>query len=129
MTFVAAGTTTSYTLPSRVVFTVSVFLAVLLGVACRGEEDITGGIRPGTIFVAVRDTFFTPDSVTIATGLPVRWTNEGMAVHTVVAEDTAWASGQLLHNWWVEVTFDSAGTYFYHCTEHPSMTGKVVVTP
>ena len=129
MTPIAPGTTTNDMLPSRRVFTVSVVLALLLGAACTQDEDITGGIRPGTIFVAARDTFFTPDSVLIAAGLPVRWTNEGRALHTVVAEDSAWASGLLLHNWWVEVTFDSAGTYAYHCTEHPSMTGKVVVTP
>ena len=129
MTAIANGTTTNYTLPSRRVFTLSLALAAVLGVACTPDEDITGGIRPGTVFVAARDTFFTPDSVTIATGLPVRWTNEGRAIHTVVAEDSAWASGPLLHNAWVEVTFNSAGTYNYHCTEHPGMTGKVVVTP
>ncbi len=32
------------------------------------------GIRPGTVFVAVRDTLFTPDTITAPLGVPVRWT-------------------------------------------------------
>ena len=128
MTATGDGTATTDSLPSRLFSGICLGVALVLGVACK-HEDISGDIPPGTVFVAARDTFFTPDSVTIEAGLPVRWTNEGRVVHTVVAEDSAWASGPLLHNWWVEVTFDSAGTYAYHCTEHPGMTGKVVVTP
>lgn len=129
MTASARGTTTRSTLPSRCVFVMSLGLAVLLGVACKQEEDITGGIRPGTIFVAARDTFFTPDSVTIAVGFPVRWINEGNILHTVVSDSSLWASPLLAHNWWFEVTFDSAGTYPYHCSQHSGMAGTVVVTP
>mgnify|MGYP003575971881 FL=1 len=128
MTSSSHGTTTSFRLPSRRVFTAFLGLAVLLGVACK-REDITGGIRPGTIFVAARDTFFTPDTVTIAAGFPVRWTNEGKILHSVVSDSSFWASELLTRNSWFEVTIDSPGTYSYHCSEHGNMTGTVVVTP
>lgn len=128
MTALANGTTTRYTLPSRFVLTVSLGVAALLGVACK-QPDITGGIRPGTVFVAVRDTVFTPDTVTIAAGFPVRWTNEGILYHTVVSDSALWASDLLGRNAWFEVTFDGAGEYPYHCSQHAGMTGTVVVTP
>ena len=112
------------------VLLVSLTLAGSLGVACIDiNKDIAGGIKPGTVFVAARDTFFTPDSVTLGVGFPVRWTNEGNALHSVVSDSALWASNLLGHNAWFEVTFDSAGTYPYHCSEHPGMIGTVVVTP
>ncbi len=128
MTTLTGGTTTRSTLPSRCVLGMALALAVLLVVACK-NEDITGGIRPGTVFVAVRDTFFTPDTVTIGAGFPVRWTIEGNLYHTVVSDSALWASELLGRNSWFEVTFDSAGEYPYHCSQHTGMTGAVIVTP
>lgn len=101
--------------------------ALLNGVACK-NDDITG-IRPGTLFVAARDTLFTPDTITIGRGFPIRWTNEGALYHTVVSDSSLWASNLLAPRWWFEVRFDSAGTYPYHCSQHSGMTGTVVVTP
>lgn len=111
----------------RAVQAVSLGVALLVGVACK-QDDITA-IRPGTLFVAARDSFFTPDTITIALGFPVRWTNEGTVYHTVVSDSALWTSELLAPTWWFEVKFDSAGTFPYHCSRHPVMTGTVVVTP
>jgi plastocyanin len=62
--------------------------AVALVLACKAE-DITR-IRPGTVFVAARDSFFTPDTIAVGVGLPVRWTNEGTVYHTVVSDSSLW---------------------------------------
>lgn len=100
-------------------------VAVLL--ACKKEE--IGGIVPGTVFVAARDSFFQPDTINVDVGFPVRWTNEGATYHTVVSDSALWTSEQLAPNWWFEQRFDSAGTYPYHCSLHSGMTGTVVVSP
>ncbi len=100
---------------------------VALVLACK-TEDITR-IRPGTVFVAARDSFFTPDTITVGRGFPVRWTNEGTVYHTVVSDSSLWSSNLLAPTWWFEVRFDSAGTFPYHCSQHAGMTGTVVVTP
>jgi plastocyanin len=105
----------------------SLGVAVLAGVAC-GKHDPTA-IRPGTLFVAARDSFFTPDTITIAVGFPIRWTNEGHVYHTVVSDSSLWASNVIAPTWWFEVEFDSAGTFPYHCSQHSGMTGTVIVTP
>jgi len=102
-------------------------LSVVAVLACKEEE--IGGIQPGTVFVAARDSFFQPDTIHVGLSLPVRWTNEGTVNHTVVSDSTLWTSNVLAPTWWFEVRFDSAGTYPYHCSLHSGMTGTVVVTP
>jgi plastocyanin len=102
-------------------------LAAVAVLAC-GKEDI-GGIQPGTVFVAARDSFFQPDTINVSVGLPVRWTNEGSVNHTVVSDSALWTSNALAPTWWFEVRFDSAGTYAYHCSLHSGMIGAVVVSP
>lgn len=99
--------------------------AALAMFACR-VEDFT---RPaaGTVFVGIRDTFFTPETVTVMLHKSVRWTNEGALQHTVVADSAPWQSGLLAPTVWFEVLFDSAGGFTYHCSQHPGMTGTVVV--
>jgi plastocyanin len=105
----------------------SVFLMFVAVLGCK-KEDI-GGIEPGTVFVAVRDSFFQPDTIHVDAGLPVRWTNEGNVNHTVVSDSALWTSNPLAPTWWFEVRFDSAGTYPYHCSLHSGMTGTVVADP
>jgi plastocyanin len=100
---------------------------VALALACKGT-DITR-IRSGTVFVAARDSFFTPDTISVGVGLPVRWTNDGAVYHTVVSDSALWSSDQLAPTWWFEVRFDSAGTFPYHCSIHAGMTGVVLVHP
>jgi plastocyanin len=106
---------------------VSLSVALLAGAACK-QDDITA-IRPGTLFVAARDSFFTPDTITIGVGFPIRWTNAGAAYHTVVSDSALWSSSFIAPTHWFEVKFDSAGTFPYHCSLHSGMTGTVVVTP
>ena len=111
----------------RTLVACSVGLALLIGLAC--HESNIAGVRPGTLFVAARDTFFTPDTITIAVGFPIRWTNEGHLYHTVASDSLLWASDIISPTHWFEVKFDSAGTFPYHCTVHSGMTGTVIVTP
>lgn len=98
--------------------------AVFAAGACENDDFTT--IKPGTLFVAARDSFFQPDTITIDVGFPVRWTNQGTVYHTVVSDSSLWGSTLLAPTWWFEVTFDSAGTYPYHCSQHDNMTGVVI---
>jgi len=107
-------------------------LVVVLGlcavlVTCK--PDPVFGIRPGTVFVAARDSFFTPDTIHVVFHLPVRWTNEGTVIHTVVSDSGLFGSGSLTPTEWYEVRFDSVGTFPYHCSIHSGMIGTVVVDP
>ncbi len=100
----------------------------------------TGG--PGAANVSIVEYSFTPDTVTIKVGASVTWTNNGTVAHTATADGGAFDSGQLSSptgggaygggssGGTYTNTFGTAGTYTYHCANHPTtMKGTVVVTP
>ena len=79
--------------------------------------------------VTIDNYSFTPSTLTIAIGTTVTWTNRDGEVHTVVADDGAPSlkSAGLDTDDSFSFTFNKAGTYSYHCSVHPRMTGKIVV--
>lgn len=70
---------------------------------------------------------FAADTVVIAAGQTVRWTNTDPVEHTVTFESGVAGSGLLPANGTFAVRFDRPGTYAYSCTPHPFMKGVVVV--
>jgi plastocyanin len=81
------------------------------------------------VAIEIVEFAFGPDAVTIPAGTSVTWTNEEIGVpHTSTADDGAWDSGTLAEGEAFSHTFTDAGTFAYHCSIHPSMTGSVTVT-
>lgn len=74
--------------------------------------------------VTIQNFAFSPATVTIAKGGTVTWTNKDSTTHTVTFAD---GSSDLAGGATFSKTFNDAGTFDYHCSIHPSMTGKVVV--
>src|SRR5262245_8349517 len=70
---------------------------------------------------------FMPDEVTVNAGTTVVWTNTDSTSHTSTADGNAWNSGIVSPGGRFTVTFQTAGTFPYHCTIHPGMVGTVVV--
>jgi plastocyanin len=70
---------------------------------------------------------FHPASVTVTAGDTIAWTNEDPASHTVTADDGSFDTGTLAKGTSGSHTFATAGTFAYHCTIHPTMTGTVTV--
>lgn len=82
-----------------------------------------------TISVSIQNFAFSPGSVTLVIGVnnTVIWTNHDSATHTVTADDNSWGSGDLADGATYTHTFETAGTFGYHCSIHQFMTGTVVV--
>jgi glucose/arabinose dehydrogenase len=79
--------------------------------------------------VEIKGFSFQPPSITVPAGTNVIWINNDPVAHTVTADDGSFASPSIAGNGGkFERIFSEAGTYKYHCTPHPSMTGEVVVT-
>jgi plastocyanin len=97
--------------------------AILAG--CGGLADPKPD--PGTALIDIRDNYFQPNSMTVARGRVVRWTNRGGTLHRVVANDSAWQSPSLPTNYWFEVRFDSSGTFGYRCLVDSTHTETGVV--
>lgn len=70
---------------------------------------------------------FRTDTVTISAGQAVRWTNADPVEHTVTFAGAEPGSPPIPQNGSYVRRFDKPGTYTYHCTPHPFMTGVVVV--
>ena len=114
-------------------------LAILAGVGgalagCGGGTAATGGAAParGAITsstrLAIRDFAFHQQTITVAQGATVTWTNQDSSTHTVTADDRSFTSGPLAQGRTFRHTFRGPGTYAYHCEIHQYMTGTVVVT-
>ena len=78
--------------------------------------------------VAIHDFTFGPQVVTVKLGTTVHWANRDSEAHTVTSDTGAFNSPVLQPGAGYSFTFTKPGTYSYHCTIHPFMTAKVVVS-
>ena len=77
--------------------------------------------------VKIDNFSFGPQTLTVAPGTTVTWTNNDDVPHTVVSDDKVFKSKALDTDDKFSYTFDKPGTYNYFCSVHPKMTAKVVV--
>ncbi len=124
--------------------------AAALVLGCKSATGSSGGPPPGATTVTIQDFSFMPDTVRIAAGKTVYWTNKGPSAHTTVSDAGLWNSGTLnapsssggsgysvtdrAAGGSFTLTFKSPGTYSYHCSIHPPslyphFVGTIIVTP
>ena len=80
--------------------------------------------------ITISNFAFNPSVLTVKTGTAVTWMNNDGALHTITSDaaaPAAFASDPLSTGASYTFTFTQPGTYTYHCSIHPSMTGTVVV--
>lgn len=70
---------------------------------------------------------FKPAQLTIPAGTKVTWMNKDKIAHTATSNDKRFDSGLIGTNAEFSYTFTASGTYGYHCTPHPRMTGQIIV--
>ena len=80
------------------------------------------------VAIDIVDFAFNPASVEVTEGTTVTWTNQDSAPHTATGDNGEFDTGQLAQGGSASVTFDTAGTYAYHCAVHPDMVASIVVT-
>ena len=95
--------------------------------------------------VTIQDFTFSPSTMTIKVGTRVTWTNAGPSAHTTTSDTGVWDSATLgapsggggygggAAGGTYQFTFNTAGTYNYHCKLHPpasypGFTGTITVT-
>jgi plastocyanin len=104
-----------------------VMLAVLLLLV--GSPRVAANDQPSapTAEVKIDNFVFGPQTVTVAVGTTVTWTNHDDIPHTVVSTDGVFKSKVRDTDEKFSYTFTKPGTYSYYCSVHPKMTGTVVV--
>jgi plastocyanin len=85
-----------------------------------------------TLRVDLQGTSFSPKTVTVTKGSTIHWVNATATTHTITPDNSgqagAWTSQTVSGSGTAfDHTFDSAGTYDYHCTIHAGMTGTIKV--
>lgn len=95
------------------------------------SQDEAADLKTATATDAVEidGMAFSPSNITVKKGTTVTWTNNDSVSHTVTSDSGTTMDSELLRrgdNY--SVTFDEVGTFTYHCTPHPAMTGTVTVT-
>ena len=70
---------------------------------------------------------FAPDALTVDAGTTVTWTNTDSVAHTSTSDAPGWDSGIVAPGGRFSRSFQTAGTFQYHCAIHPGMVGTVVV--
>jgi plastocyanin len=79
--------------------------------------------------VAIANFAFAPATLTVKKGTTVTWTNNDTVAHTVTADSGEGPnSGDIDKGETYQYTFNTAGTFKYHCKPHPQMTATVIVT-
>jgi plastocyanin len=79
--------------------------------------------------IEIQDFKHSPSVLTVKTGETIKVTNRDVAGHSVTSDDeTSFDTGIVGQNQTVEFTAPTEpGSYPYHCTPHPNMTGTLVV--
>ncbi len=77
--------------------------------------------------VAISGYAFSPASMTVPKGTTVTWQNGDAVTHTATSNSGAWDTGAIAAGGNAMITFSNSGTFAYHCTIHPMMTGTIVV--
>jgi plastocyanin len=104
----------------------AVVIALLL---LAGATNLRAAEQPSAANAEVKiDNFsFGPETLTVAAGTTVTWTNRDDIPHTIVSTDAVFKSKVRDTDEQFSYTFVKAGTYPYYCSVHPKMTGKIVV--
>jgi plastocyanin len=103
----------------------AVLLAAIVFVSCH-KSNSSNAVTAAS--VSIKNMAFNPGSVSVTTGATITWSNNDTTIHTVTADDGSFNSGNIAIGATYTKVFSTAGTFSYHCTIHPEMTGKVVVT-
>lgn len=81
-----------------------------------------------TSTVTIQNFDFSPSAITVKKGTTVTWINKDSSAHTVTADDKSFDSGTIAAGKSYTHSFDTVGTFAYHCSIHTSMKGSVIVT-
>jgi len=79
--------------------------------------------------ISIKGFAFSPSTISIKVGDTLTWTNQDSTSHTVTSDSgSELSSATLSQGQTYSHTFNTAGTYSYHCTFHSGMKAKVIVS-
>jgi plastocyanin len=81
-----------------------------------------------TYNIEITNFVFSPSTLAIKKGDTVIWTNKDSVTHTIISDSgSEISSGSLSNGQIYSHIFNTAGTYDYHCSIHPTMKASITV--
>ena len=113
----------------KFVFTAIAALAgsVILIYSCSKGSGTPAPKSGSNASVTIQNMAFGPDTLRIAAGTKVTWSNADGMTHTVTELNALFDSGNLPSGKSFSYTFTTVGSFKYYCVIHPGMKGVVVV--
>lgn len=99
-------------------------------IGIEGIEDVLEDVGESVeIFVDIVDFAFSSEVLSVNVGDTVTWVNSDSTKHSVTSDSGSELDSVLLAKGEsYSHTFNEVGTFDYHCTPHPYMTGVIVVS-
>jgi len=113
---------------SKIKIIISIILLITImsfSDSCKKSTDTQE--TPGTNEVFIQGLAFNPSTITITANTTITWTNKDGIAHTVTSNTGLFDSESISSNGTYSHLFATAGSFPYHCTIHPTMTGTVIV--
>jgi plastocyanin len=95
--------------------------------ACATLLTAPAAAAPPSLDVGIQFDAFGPQQLDVLPGETVTWDNVGGRTHTVTSDTGLFDSGALEAGTRFQQAFGDVGSYTYHCTLHPTMTGEIDV--
>ena len=95
-------------------------------------DSVSPAISAETVTVDVRGFTYAPQTIEVAAGTTITWTNADQILHTITSgasdDPDGLIDGQMTEaGASTSFTFDTPGTVTYFCSRHPFMQGEVIV--
>jgi plastocyanin len=108
-----------------------ILLTTTLLAACSKDGYNNSGSSNGSTnnapTIYMKNSVFSSSSLQVVMGTKVTWNNDDTTVHTVTADNNSFDSGDMQPGASFSQSFNSVGTFPYHCKHHAQMTGSIVV--
>lgn len=104
---------------ARALFAVAALLSSSPGASAVAE--------PRTHQISIEAMQFAPQTIAVAPGDTVVWTNKDVFPHTVTAQAKRFDSGEIGPNQSWKLTAKDKGSFDYICTYHPGMKATLTV--
>jgi plastocyanin len=82
----------------------------------------------GNYTISMKNSAFTPATLTVVAGSNVTWMNDDNMIHTVTTTEGSLNSGDIAVGASYAKTFSSTGTFNYYDAHNTNMTGVLIVT-
>ena len=105
---------------------------ILLLTSCNKEKEITdlpGGNLPAK-YIDIRDSTFSPASLTTVAGTTIVFVNNTSASRKLVSHNSAFFDSVIVNSGkFFSLKKDIDGNLEFHCTERPATIGSITFTP